>query len=218
MLSFNGLNAGDLENNLPGHDPEQPPSGPDDDKNISSPYKIPRSIQGIESYLESASRRHHLPISFALTAEKRFSSWLGLESGLGYSYLHTDFERYSPSGSDVSTCHWHYLEVPLKVNLYAYTSPRMKLYFGFGGRIAIPVYSYAQIAPNPYCKSGSFSSPSVWSVGANVGAAFRISKRVDLFIEPSMHYHLPTECMIPNIWTDDEPWSISIPIGFRFNW
>ena len=171
-----------------------------------------------DDYLYPASRRHHLPISFALTAEKRFSSWLGLEAGVVYSYLHTDFERYSSNGSGVSTCHWHYLGFPLKVNLYAYTSPRIKLYFGLGGKVAIPVYSYAHIAPNPYCQSGRFDSKVVWSVGASVGAALRLSKRVDIFIEPSLRYHFPQECNLPNIWTDDEPWSISIPIGFRFSW
>lgn len=219
MLSFNGMIEGDLENNLPGQDQQQPPSGPDDeDSNTSTPSKIPRSIQGIESYLGSAYRQHHLPLSLAITAEKRFASWLGLESGIIYSYLHTDFERYSINGNDVSTCHWHYLEIPLKVNLYAYTSHRIKLYFGLGGRVAIPVYSYAQTAPNPNCQSGRFDSKAVWSAGGSVGATFRLSKRLDLFIEPSLRYHFPQDCDIPNIWTDDEPWSISIPIGFRFNW
>ena len=219
MLSFDGLNAGDLENNQPGQDQAQPPSGPDNDNNNpSTPAKMPRSTQDIENYLHSASRQHHLPISFALTAEKRLSSSFGLESGLGYSYLHSDFEKHSHNGNTISSCHWHYLEIPLKMNLYAYTSPRMKLYFSFGGRVAIPVYSYAQIAPNPYCQSGRFDSKAVWSVGGSVGAAFRLSKRVDIFIEPSLRYHFPQDCTIPNIWTDDEPWSISIPIGFRFNW
>ncbi|MDE5794609.1 MAG: sigma-70 family RNA polymerase sigma factor [Muribaculaceae bacterium] len=171
-----------------------------------------------DDYLNSFSRRHHLPISFALVAEKHFSSWLGLESGVVYSYLHTDFERYSSNGNDVATCHWHYLGFPLKVNLYAYTTPRLKLYFGLGGKVDIPIYSRAQIAPNPYCQSGRFDSKVVWSAGTSVGVAFRLSKRVDIFIEPSLRYHFPQECDLPNIWTDDEPWSISIPIGFRFNW
>ena len=171
-----------------------------------------------DDYLNSFSRRHHLPISFALVAEKHFSSWLGLESGVVYSYLHTDFERYSSNGNDVATCHWHYLGFPLKVNLYAYTTPRLKLYFGLGGKVDIPLYSRAQIAPNPYCQSGRFDSKVVWSAGTSVGVAFRLSKRVDIFIEPSLRYHFPQECDLPNIWTDDEPWSISIPIGFRFNW
>ncbi len=212
MLSFNGLNDGDLLTDPPQSCPSDPP-GPDDD-DTTPQSRIPRLPNDIESSLGSAPRRHHLPISFALTAEKHFSSRLGLESGIGYSYLHTDFERYK----EPSTCHWHYLEIPLKVNLYAYTSPRIKLYFGFGGKVAIPIYSYAQIAPSSPAESGRFNSKSVWSVGGSVGVSFRLSKRVDLFVEPSLRYHFPQECTIPNIWTDDEPWSISIPIGLRFNW
>lgn len=212
MMSFDIPTAANLNDNIVSSSPGTPPKP--DDEEVTPQAKMPRLDNDIENSLEAAPRRHHLPISFALTAEKHFSSWLGLESGIGYSYLHTDFERYK----EPTTCHWHYLEIPLKVNLYAYTAPRIKLYFGFGGRVAIPVYSYAQIDLNSYDQSGSFSSKAVWSVGGNVGIAFRLSKRVDLFLEPSLLYHFPQECKIPNIWTDDEPWSISIPIGFRFNW
>ncbi|MDE5585045.1 MAG: sigma-70 family RNA polymerase sigma factor [Muribaculaceae bacterium] len=222
-LSFNSLATDDLSDFKPQlpWDTEQPPSDPDDDKEGSStPYRMPRGPVGIGRYLASANRRHHLPLSFAVTAERRFSSWLGLESGIGYSYLHSDFEHYNLSDkkNDVSTCQWHYLEIPLKVNLYAYTSHRMNVYFGFGGRVAIPVYSYARIAPNPNCQSGRFGSKAVWSAGGSIGVALRLSKRIDLFVEPSLRYHFPQDCEIPNIWTDDEPWTLSIPIGIRFNW
>ncbi|MDE7345895.1 MAG: sigma-70 family RNA polymerase sigma factor [Muribaculaceae bacterium] len=210
IISFNGV--ADVANtaNPPANDPSH---GPDDDKDPDQ-TRMSHIPEDVESSLGSAPRRHYLPISFALTAEKHLSSWLGLESGIGYSYLHTDFERYK----EPSTCHWHYLEIPLKVNLYVYTSPRMKIYGSMGGRIAIPIYSYAQMNPNTHVRSGTFSSKTVWSAGGSIGAAFRLSKRVDLFVEPSLHYHFPQQCTIPNIWTDDEPWSISIPIGFRFNW
>lgn len=212
MMSFNGFSDSNYCESPKPDTPVTPPNP--DDEDVTPQAKMPRLANDIESSLGSAPRRHHLPISFALTAEKHFSSWLGLESGIGYSYLHTDFERYK----EPTTCHWHYLEIPLKVNLYAYTSPRMKLYFGFGGKVAIPVYSYAQMAPDSNIQSGTFGSKAVWSVGGNVGVGFRLSKRVDLFLEPSLRYHFPQDCNIPNIWTDDEPWSISIPIGFRFNW
>lgn len=172
----------------------------------------------LEGYLGSSTRHHHLPISFAITAEKRFSSWFGVESGIGYSYLHTDFERYSMNGIDVSTCQWHYLEIPLKVNLYAYSSHRVELYFGIGGRLAIPVYSYAQMTPSSNIQSGSFSSKAIWSAGGSIGVAFQLSKNLDIFIEPSLRYHFPQDTEIPNIWTDDEPFSISIPLGLRISW
>ena len=213
IISFNGFDGDIATNAPPANDPSGPPHGTDDDK-VPDQARISPLAEDLESYLGSAPRQHHLPISFMLTAEKHLSSSLGLESGIGYSYLHSDFER----NAEPTTCHWHYLEIPLKVNLYAYTAPRIKLYGSLGGRVAIPLYTYAQTAPNPYIQSGSFGSKAVWSIGGSIGASFRISKRVDIFVEPSLHYHFPQDCRIPNIWTDDEPWSISIPIGFRFSW
>ncbi|MDE6697067.1 MAG: sigma-70 family RNA polymerase sigma factor [Muribaculaceae bacterium] len=217
LISFNGdSDLADMSSPYPPFDPETPP-GPDDE-DLLNPAKILRNYNDIEGYLSSSTRQHHLPISFALTAEKRFSSWLGVESGIGYSYLHTDFEHYSRNGIDVSTCQWHYLEIPLKVNLYAYSSHRVKLYFGFGGRLAIPVYSYARMAPSSNIQSRSFSSKAIWSAGGSIGVAFQLSKNLDIFIEPSLHYNFPQNTAIPNIWTDDEPFSISIPLGLRISW
>ncbi len=216
MASFSGIGGNDFASpGPPSSDPEPP--GPDDD-NQPSKSRMPGNVDDLESVLSRAPHRHHLPISFAITAEKHFSSWLGLESGIGYSYLHTDFERYTSNGTEVTTCHWHYLEIPLKVNLYAYTSPRFKVYGSLGGRVAIPVYSYAQMPHNSNVPSGTFNSKTVWSVGGSIGVSYRLSTCLDLFIEPSLRYHFPQEAKVPNVWTDDTPWSISIPIGLRLNW
>lgn len=216
MLSFNNSTdeyfANDPSYSNPGI--TNPGTDPKPDDEAPSPAKLPPLPNDIVSSLRSAPRRHHLPITFSLTAEKHISSWLGIESGIAYSYLHTDFERYK----EPSTCHWHYLEIPLKANLYAYSSQHIKLYGSLGGKVSIPVYSYAQMAPSSNIQSGTFRSKVVWSAGASIGAAFRLSNHLDIFIEPSLNYHFPQECTIPNIWTDDEPWSISIPIGLRFNW
>lgn len=219
LMSFNS-GSGDVVAALPPYqDSNNPSSNPDDEDN-PNPSKIQsRSVEDPERYLASATPRHYLPVSFALTAEKHFSSCLSVESGFGYSYLHTDFTRYmSEHRSDVSTCHWHYLEVPMKVNLYAYSNPLLSIYFSMGGRVAIPVYSYAKISPNPYCQSGRFGSKPVWAVGGSIGVAFHLSKRVNLFIEPSLRYHFPQNSALPNFWTDNEPVSLSIPVGFRFSW
>lgn len=218
LMCFN-TSSSDAERNeffnSPSENPSKPEPGTDDDDH-AEPSRISRTpTTDIKDYLSHVTRHHHLPISFALMAERHFSSWIALESGIGYSYLHTDFEC---SSTETSTCHWHYLEIPAKVNFYAYTAPALKLYGSLGGRVAIPIYSYAQIAANPYCESGRFGSKPVWSVGVSVGAAFRLSKTVDLFIEPSLRYHFPQDAAIPNIWTDDQPFSLSIPLGMRLSW
>ncbi|MDE5813866.1 MAG: sigma-70 family RNA polymerase sigma factor, partial [Muribaculaceae bacterium] len=185
LFSFEGLGDNAVQDSHPStSNPSNPPDNEGEDR--PDPARIPgyagKKAGDIENYLGTgyASRNHYLPISFAVTAEKCFSTWLGVESGLGYSYLHTDFERFSHNGTEVSTCHWHYLEIPLKVNLYAYTSSRLKLYCSLGGRLALPIYSYAVIPPGANCRSGRFHSEPVWSAGGSVGAAFRLSRKVDL--------------------------------------
>ncbi len=120
-----------------------------------------------------------------------------------------------------ATCQWHYLEVPLKMNLYAYQSDKFSIYGSAGGRVAIPVYSNGTVHTMGHSGAydiGSLEPKPVWSAGVSVGFSYRLSKRLNLFLEPSLQYHFPQDAKVPNIWTDDEPWSFSIPIGVRFSW
>ncbi len=99
-----------------------------------------------------------------------------------------------------------------------YTSSRFKVYGALGASVALPIYSYAQMPPLYNVPSGTFNSKVDLSAGGSMVLSFRLSKRLDIFIEPSLRYHFPQDAKIPNIWTDDTPWSISIPIGLRLNW
>lgn len=162
-------------------------------------------------------RKHYLPITVGLTVEKHFVSWAAVETGLAYSYLHSDYEEYMQKAS----CHWHYIEIPLKLNLYAYHSERFSVYGSVGGRVALPVYSngvISKIGKSSPTDIGWLDPKPVWSAGVSVGVSYRVLKRLNLFLEPSLQYHFPQDAKMPNIWTDDEPWSFSIPIGVRFSW
>lgn len=166
--------------------------------------------------LDSQSHRNYLPITFGITAEKRMLSWLGIESGVSYTYLRTDFEYKNFN----VRCNWHYLEIPLKVNMYAFNTSRVSIYGAISGKVSLPVYSNARV-PSAYAykveKGGSFHSNPVWSAGGSIGISYRLSERINLYVEPSLQYHFRHEFKVPNLWTDD-PWSFSIPIGIRFNW
>lgn len=200
----------------PPENPDDPQTPPEEDSENSSMPTRAKEID-LKDQLKYWRRKHYLPITVGLTAEKRFSSWLGIEMGVAYSYLHSDYEGYMMSAS----CHWYYIEIPLKLNLYAYQSDRFSVYGSAGGRVAIPVYSNGVVhtvghsIPN---KIGCLDPKPVWSAGVGVGVSYRLSKRLNLYLEPSLQYHFPQDAKVPNIWTDDEPWSFSIPIGIRFSW
>lgn len=170
----------------------------------------------IADELDSQSHRNYLPITFGITAEKRINTWLGLESGVSYTYLRTDFEYMHST----IRCNWHYLEIPLKVNMYAFNTSRFSFYGSVSGKLSIPVYSNAQVPSASIYrvdKGGRFRSNPVWSAGGSIGISYRLSERINLYVEPSLQYHFRHEFKVPNLWTDD-PWSFSIPIGIRFNW
>ncbi|MDE6368558.1 MAG: sigma-70 family RNA polymerase sigma factor [Muribaculaceae bacterium] len=212
------INLGDFGN----HDTvlASPPADdkPDPNPDIDNPTQLMQSRRypkDILDNLKSQPSKHYLPITIGVTVERRLTSWLGVESGISYTYLRTDFEN----NSNKTICHWHYLEVPLKVNLYAYDSSRFAVYGSIGGRYAIPVHS--KVSYYNYSISGdtgmSFKSPTSWAVGGSIGVSYHLSKRLDLYIEPSLQYHFPHEYKIQNIW-NEERWHFSLPIGLRFNW
>ncbi len=229
MLNFGG-SAEDLADNIGDSTFPGVSLGPsDDDKDdenkdaseLPNASKSPRRTRARESELPSDLRgwgcKHYLPITFGVSAEKRFSSRIGIETGLAYSYLHSDFEQ----GYREIACHWHYLEIPLKLNIYAYSSDRFSLYGSLGGRVSLPVYTIEEEKNKTQSsteKRHSFDTKALWSASVSIGASYRVTKNLNIFIEPSLQYHFPQESKIPNIWTDDEPWSVSIPIGLRFSW
>lgn len=221
MVSFAGLGASDLyysNASDPGSsdDPNNSQTPPEEGEEKTSMPTRAKEVDLIDQ-LHNWRRKHYLPITVGLTAEKRLSSWLGIETGLAYSYLHSDYEGYMQN----ATCHWHYLEIPLKMNMYAYQSDRFSIYGSVGGRVAIPVYSNAAVHTmgnsSTYCITTLDPEP-VWSAGVSLGFSYRLTKRLNLYLEPSLQYHFPQDAKVPNIWTDDEPWSFSIPIGVRFSW
>ncbi len=222
IISFDGISSSSDKANscenpaLPPHNPDDPQTEPEGE-NQKTPMKTRAGDEDLAEYLKDWSHRHYLPITFGITAEKHFSSWLGVESGLAYTYLRSEFE----SGDRNVTCHWHYVELPLKVNLYAYSSDKYSIYGSAGVRVSLPVYSNAHAninAQSSHSRIGSLAPKPVWSAGVSVGVSYSLSKRLDLFVEPSLQYHFPQEAKVPNIWTDDEPWSFSIPLGIRFSW
>lgn len=157
-----------------------------------------------------------LPISVGVNIEKRITSWLGIESGLTYTYLQTDFENRKFR----TRCHWHYIGIPLKANLYAYSSSHIRIYGSVGGGIDIPAYSTAKILSkkeDSMYKDGNFSSPAVWSLGASIGISIPLSQKIDIYVEPALRYHFPHNCKVPNAWSDN-PWNFSIPVGIRLKW
>ncbi|MDE6335070.1 MAG: hypothetical protein K2L34_00735, partial [Muribaculaceae bacterium] len=206
-------------------DPNNPdtPNNPDDPNNSdnfnNSDKKIEtrtprRSAPGYKDYT-NVGHTNYLPVSFSMAVNKTLDNTFSVETGLTYTYLHTTFESF-PS---YSNCHWHYLGIPLKLNTKICNFNRVKMYMSVGGIMNIPLYSYADVTTTSGTSDlwgGRFQSSVVWSLSASYGISIKLSKKVDIFLEPTLQYHFEHNAIVPNVWSD-EKWGFSLPIGFRFN-
>lgn len=189
-----------------------------DDSTQNDMGKVARRGKSTAKPLKDQSHHNHQPISFSFTAQKRINSWLGIETGLSYTYLHTTFE----DENRVTECHWHYLGIPLKVNFTAVKAGRFSFYGSVGGSIYIPVYSGASLdsgkAPLPGLSAdGRFGSKPVWAAGVGIGVSFSLTDQISLYFEPTAQRYFTRKVSVPNLWSD-EPWGLTFPIGIRFNW
>lgn len=107
------------------------------------------------------------PIGGSLTLEKQLSKCLSLESGLQYSYLHSDGQTL------------HYIGVPLKVNLTLAKSNKIDLYATAGG-VADKCVS---------ASGGSSKEPIQLMAFSGLGVRYRFNKALSIYAEPTYtHY------------------------------
>lgn len=199
--------------------PDNPDNPNNSDNSNNSDNRIEtraprRSVPGYKNY-NSLAHTNYLPVSFSVAVNKALDNTFSVETGLTYTYLHTTFESL-PS---YSNCHWHYLGIPLKLNTKICNFNRVNMYMSLGGIMNIPLYSYADVTTtsgSPDLWGGRFQSSVVWSLSASYGVSIKLSKRVDVFLEPTLQYHFEHNAIVPNVWSD-EKWGFSLPIGFRFN-
>ena len=215
IAGFAGLSGDDLyESDSPSHnDPTDSPENPGD---LQQPAAMSRSGGRRYQDYDNISHHNHLPISFSITVNKTLTERLSVESGITYTYLRTTFESQSAK----SDCSWHYIGIPLRFRLSTFSSDRLRLYVSLGGEVDFPVYANAHVTPLrdfSDLRPGRFNSSLVWSLSASYGISFRLSERIDVFLEPTLQYHFNHNHEVPNTWTDS-PLGLSLPVGLRFTW
>ena len=137
------------------------------------------------------------PFSVAASIERRFNRYFGLEAGLQYSRV--------PALSKAL----HYLGIPVKANGYFFNSKHVELYASVGGTVDKCVAG----APNNNFRN----EPLQLSVQAGVGANFKISDKLAVFVEPGVNHYFPTDSKQSSVRTS-RPTNFNVLCGMRFNY
>ena len=165
---------------------------------------------------------HQMPVTWSLALKYQLNNRFGLESGLSYSRLASDFEM----GTDGNTIYEHqtihYLGIPIKGIYYIYGRKRWSLYGSLGMITEIPIHSTLR---SDFYVNGQHEASdknplhAPWQLSTTVGLGLQIylTPYIGFFLEPSLQYYIPMKSDIETYRTE-HPFGFSLPLGIRFTW
>ncbi len=177
---------------------------------------------------------HQMPVTWSLALKYRLDNRFGLESGLGYCRLTSDFEIGADgrSATDGDAClgkntireHQtiHYLDIPVKGIYNMYGRKRWGIYGSLGLTTEIPIHSALQ---SDFYVNGLYEAsdktairaPWQFSTTFGLGLQYHLTPNVGFFAEPSLQYYIPMQSDIETYRTE-HPFTFSLPLGIRFTW
>ena len=165
---------------------------------------------------------HYMPLTWSLALRYRLSNSIGIETGLNYSLLRSEFEIGSSMNCIRNQQTIHYLGIPLKGTYSIFANNKWNLYGSLGLTFDIPLYaplktSYIIDGVSELENKTTQKAPLQWSIGAGVGLQYNFTPNFGLFIEPSLQYYIPTGSSIETYRTE-HPFMFSLPLGLRITW
>lgn len=189
----------------------------------NQPLTRSSSIMGDEFSLFSTPEplkfTHKTPISVGLTIEKHLGKHWGIESGIVYTLLRSDYKTQSLSQEGKQEL--HYIGIPLQAiyrfaragNFSFYAAAGPKIDFNVSGR-------RTETARNGIASSNGTEDirdkKPQWSLQLRAGAAYAFIPQLELYAEPSMAYYINNKSDIPDLWKD-KPLNFIFQVGLRTN-
>ena len=165
---------------------------------------------------------HRMPVTWSLALKYRLNQCLGLESGLNYSRLTSDFEMGVCGNTIQKQQTIHYLGIPVKGVYNIYGRKQWGIYGSIGLTTEFPVRSTLN---TDYYLGGKYeagdqtaiSAPWQFSTTLGLGLRFHLSPNVGFFAEPSLQYYIPMHSDVETYRTE-HPFTFSFPLGIKFTW
>lgn len=166
---------------------------------------------------------HDEPLKTSVLVRLNLTDHLALDAGLSYTYLHSSLIHTGPAASD----RWfgdqrvHYLGVPVNLSCYIYEGRRWNAYVSAGAEVAKTVdvdwsKESALGALTQKYPSHLLDHPWQLSVSAALGVQYNLSRRVGIYLQPSVGYFFDNHSSIETYYTE-HPFTPSLQVGLRIN-
>ena len=160
---------------------------------------------------------HYMPATLTLLAHYTQSKRFGIETGVSYMRLVSDFEK--DTNNTVTRGHLqtiHYLGIPVKGIYNLVTIKGWNLYGNLGATMGIPIHS--QFNTSGFSQdTTNIHVPLLWSFSTGLGLQYNITPHIGIFAEPSIQYYLPSHGGLETYCTE-HPYTFSLPLGIKISW
>lgn len=160
-----------------------------------------------------------LPLSFGLTVRKDFSRYIGVETGLVYTYLES---RMSKGGkvSYNSSLNLHYLGIPVNLVVHLWSNPKWNIYLSGGMMLEKGLRSkqtqeeYSLGGVETLVEKKGINGVQ-WSLNGSAGVSYRLYRDWSIYFEPRISYYFDNDQPV-SIRTENSV-IVGLGAGFRFD-
>lgn len=167
---------------------------------------------------------HKMPVKIGASIRYDFNRFLGIESGLTYSFLSSDLKtgkEGAVSGWSKSVQSMHYLGIPLNLSFNIFSSRYFNAYVTAGGLMEKCVRG--SLKTDEYLDGKYHGSSSTtlkqkglqWSVNGAAGIQVNILPQLGLYMEPGVSHHFSNNSKVRTIYSD-KPTDFSLSFGLRY--
>lgn len=167
---------------------------------------------------------HKMPVKIGASIRYDFNKFLGIESGLTYSFLSSDLktgEEGAVSGWSKGVQSMHYLGIPLNLSFNIFSSRYFNAYVTAGGLMEKCVRG--SLKTDEYLDGKYHGSSSTtlkqkglqWSINGAAGIQVNILPQLGLYMEPGVSHHFSNNSKVRTIYSD-KPTDFSLSFGLRY--
>mgnify|MGYP002856945944 FL=1 len=158
-------------------------------------------------------QHHYRPVSLGLSVDYPITPLWSIQTGIVYTYLHSDFKNKMGQISINTEQKLHYIGIPLIVKYNILRRHQWKAYINIGTEIDFNIYAKSETEG---IETQIKKDHAQWSMGGAIGIEYDIIPELGLYAEPGYRYYFNNGSNIQNYFKD-QPHNWSIQFCLRLN-
>lgn len=148
--------------------------------------------------------RHDLPLTFGLLARVGLLPWLGVESGVEYTYLHSVADSYTGTLDQ----RLHFIGIPVRLDARIWSNQSLEIYAALGGK--------AEKCVSATLGQIQCDEPRLqWAAELAGRVRYNVWDNVSIYIQPECSWYFTQTDLLTC--RTDHPLCFSVNVGFGFD-